>query len=1418
MSGAGDESHGADTVRREADEARREAERARREASKALREDSDVLGRDPAYFLYYSQFQHQQNMLQDDVRTLAYNLAIMCNSESLFRDRLVMDVGAGSGILSFIAVQAQSRHVYAVEASNMAANMRVIIAAAKRDGAASRNAYMADRITVVAAKVEDPEVLAQVPQVDVIVSEPIGVLLVHERMLESFVYARDKFLRPGGAMLPSSGTIHLAPLCDSALWLETITKARFWQTTRFYGVDLNPYFELAFDEYFSAPVVGTFGPRSLMSDSAQHTIDFHTVTLPDLKSFTIPVEWHINYTGVMHGVGGWFDLAFVPPASALRPGTAAHPTYMSTSPSSPMTHWQQVRLLLKQPLAVNAGQVVRGTIHMEANIERSYTISARLISLDPAESAAIATDEALAAAMDAHKGRARTGRWRLDEQVYSYLYQEDPVPAPKPETSNMYLPVDRLLAESGGPAPPQEPAAPGSLPTDFLATQQQQQQQRAEPQEAYAVDDSDDDGGLSRRRDLEKVAVRDYEADEIDSEDDEEIESDDAFNGSDEERFGGYGLSSRAQQQAARSSGDEDEDEDDDDMAGSSDEDEGGDDGAKMVDLSEMLDAAASGDEQPAAHSGADKGGDMDVSGPNDQESEDEVFAGFGSGDDYDDDDGEKDADDAAKLARLGGFVESISARAPRRRFVAEAGDGAAEDENAIGSGMGARGVALGLDDLLGAAGESGDGEGKAARELRILREQVRTMEKAAKRAGSGVAAAPVPKRLQDQMDRKVAYEQTKASVSEWQPAVNANRKAEHLSFPLADAGRDGSVTTNTLVGDGAAANDMEAQIQAILAQSGMSDEQQRQYEELELQQLSPEEIRRRQRELRMVRELMFRSERRAKRAAKIKSKTYRRILKRQKEHAQEKELERIKEDDPEMYEMLMEKMARSRAEERITLRHKNTGKWAKAMAKRAHGDADAQQALREQLDQHDALKRKIYDIGSDEEVSDYEAGKPTRADESGSDSDPEGSLEDIKSRAVERLAAEAAAGDAGIPDGAPHKALFEMKFMKNAMQRKHEQAVRDAEAARAEIEALEAQANDDDGGHVTALRRRPAARAEDAAETPGAPGRMSFGGGLRKRASDDRVPTADADADAGVEADSTSTKRVRLDGAGQISQVSSGGGHRVRLEGPVSVGADKGAGDAQNPWLDEGAASGARLRGSGAGGLDRGAARVDKLAARLREKRRGAAAADDSVLLDVSKTLAVDAPAAAGSDDDDDGGGGSDDGGIRLEHVGARQKKPNPGAFAQRELVEQAFAEDNVVEAEFAAEKDAAMELDAPKDEDLTLPGWGGWGGAGIQPKKNKIVRKAPEDSGVDKAKRLDAKLGAAIINQRMPKAANKYYATNVPFPYTTPEQYEATMQAPMGKEWNTTKAHSRFIKPRVMTKAGRIIDPLSIPSKRDQ
>ncbi|KAF6161663.1 hypothetical protein GIB67_021738 [Kingdonia uniflora] len=116
------------------------------------------------YFHYYGQLLHQQNMLQDYVRTGTYYAAVIENRVDFF-DRVVVDVGAGSGILSLFAVQAGAKHVYAVEASEMAEYARRLIAG---------NPSLGQRITVVKGKVEEVELPEKA---DILISEPMGPLI-----------------------------------------------------------------------------------------------------------------------------------------------------------------------------------------------------------------------------------------------------------------------------------------------------------------------------------------------------------------------------------------------------------------------------------------------------------------------------------------------------------------------------------------------------------------------------------------------------------------------------------------------------------------------------------------------------------------------------------------------------------------------------------------------------------------------------------------------------------------------------------------------------------------------------------------------------------------------------------------------------------------------------------------------------------------------------------------------------------------------------------------------------------------------------------------------------------------------------------------------------------------------------------------
>ncbi|KPP68813.1 protein arginine methyltransferase-like, partial [Scleropages formosus] len=295
------------------------------------------------YFQFYGCLSQQQNMLQDYLRTATYQKAILLN-EVDFRDKVVLDVGCGSGILSFFAIQAGARKVYAVEASSVAKYTQMLV----------KSNHLSDRITVLAGKIEEvsfPE------RVDIIVSEPIGYMLLNERMLESYLHSK-KWLKPRGMMFPTFSDLHLAPFTDEQLYMEHYARSSFWHQTSFFGIDLSSLHSAAVDEFFKQPIVDTFDKQILMAKSIKFSINFLEAKEEDLHRMEIPFVFQLLQSGLIHGLAVWFDVAFVGSRTTV---------WLSTSPSEPLTHWYQVRCLLQTPLFAKAGQTLSGTVLLVAN-------------------------------------------------------------------------------------------------------------------------------------------------------------------------------------------------------------------------------------------------------------------------------------------------------------------------------------------------------------------------------------------------------------------------------------------------------------------------------------------------------------------------------------------------------------------------------------------------------------------------------------------------------------------------------------------------------------------------------------------------------------------------------------------------------------------------------------------------------------------------------------------------------------------------------------------------------------------------------------------------------------------------------------------------------------------------------------------
>jgi protein arginine N-methyltransferase 1 len=106
-----------------------------------------------------------------------------------------LDIGCGTGVLSIFAARAGAKHVYGIEFANIADYAKEII----------KQNNLTDKVTIIKQKVEEVEL--PVPKVDIIISEWMGYFLLYESMLDTVLYARDKWLVKDG-----SGIVNKIPI------------------------------------------------------------------------------------------------------------------------------------------------------------------------------------------------------------------------------------------------------------------------------------------------------------------------------------------------------------------------------------------------------------------------------------------------------------------------------------------------------------------------------------------------------------------------------------------------------------------------------------------------------------------------------------------------------------------------------------------------------------------------------------------------------------------------------------------------------------------------------------------------------------------------------------------------------------------------------------------------------------------------------------------------------------------------------------------------------------------------------------------------------------------------------------------------------------------------------------------------------
>ncbi|KAH9509040.1 Protein arginine N-methyltransferase 3, partial [Bulinus truncatus] len=281
------------------------------------------LSEEDGYFASYGHHDIHMTMLKDKVRTEGYR-DFMLKNPHLFEGKTVLDVGCGTGVLSMFAVTAGARHVVAVDQSSIIYQAMDI----------ARENNIHEKITFVKGRLED--VNLPIEKFDVIISEWMGYFLLFEAMLDSVLWARDRYLKPDGCVYPDRFSMLIAGICDPDL---QSSKLGFWDDV--YGFKMSCMKSMVVDEVS----VRLVKPETLITEPAViKTIDLMNCRVESLD-FSTQFCLTCTSDADMTALVGYFDTSF---------DAKCHTKVsFSTGPQAPPTHWEQAVMMFPRPIPVN---------------------------------------------------------------------------------------------------------------------------------------------------------------------------------------------------------------------------------------------------------------------------------------------------------------------------------------------------------------------------------------------------------------------------------------------------------------------------------------------------------------------------------------------------------------------------------------------------------------------------------------------------------------------------------------------------------------------------------------------------------------------------------------------------------------------------------------------------------------------------------------------------------------------------------------------------------------------------------------------------------------------------------------------------------------------------------------------------------